>query len=117
MLLPEARLDILLDQLKALSAPDRKAVLARLENGDRSRVLTLLRRDSSAPAKPISPYSADIAARIAALASQDGPMTAAGRTALAVAVDPELTAGPKAINRRSSSLADTIGDRLRRGFA
>src|SRR4051812_1024970 len=80
MLLPEARLDTLLDQLRALPAGDRKAVLARLTPHEREQVRARLR--GAPPPRPASPWSPDIADRV----EDDSALTASGRAALTRAV-------------------------------
>jgi len=102
MLLPEAGLDTLLDQLRILPAGDRKAVLAKLSPGERTRLKAKLR--GAPPARPASPWSPDIAARIA----NDGAMTAAGRAALARAAAAHSQAAPDA----AGSLLDAFVARL-----
>lgn len=102
MLLPEARLDTLLDQLRMLPAGDRKAVLAKLSRGERARLKTKLR--GAPPARPTSPWSPDIAARIA----NNGAMTAAGRAALARAA----AAHSPAASEAAGSLLDALAARF-----
>jgi hypothetical protein len=77
MLLPEARLDVLAEQLACLPAGDRKAILARLTPRERAQLREHFRRAQH----PSSPFSPDIAERLAGPA--DRTMTAAGREALA----------------------------------
>ena len=112
MLLPEAGLDLLLDQLKALPAADRKAVLARLTPVERRRIRVRLTGRSAAPAAPESPWSQDIAARIGGAEAADAPLTAAGRKALADILD-RGRGGQPAQSNRGASLVQTMGGLLR----
>ncbi|WP_448661559.1 hypothetical protein ACG3SL_12915 [Sphingomonas sp. CJ20] len=107
MLLPEARLDILLDELRGMAAADRNAVLARLSRRERHRVRKHLAAQSATRATEAaaSPYSADIAARLAA---QAGGLTVAGRRALDAFLAP-AGQGPA----RGPSLAHAVGGLLR----
>lgn len=109
MLLPEDGLDRLLEQLGALTAADRKAILARLRPAERRRIRAHLGQLSGAPAKPVSPYSPDIAARIAAA---DKVLTPAGRKALDAFLFPlnKQAAKPQA---RGAPLAQAMGGLLR----
>lgn len=112
MLLPEARLETLLDQLDALPRADRKAILARLSPRERAR----LRARRRAPGRPASPFSPDIAARVAA-AMQDGadvPITDAGRAALARALAASAGAAAQADAPAGGSLLDAIAGLWRR---
>ena len=88
MLLPEARLDTLLDQLRTLPGGDRKAVLAKLSPGERAQIRARLR--GAPPPRPASPWSPEIADRVA----NDGALTAAGRAALGRAVAAHAPAEP-----------------------
>lgn len=92
MLLPEARLDTLVEQLRSLPAGDRKAILARLSPPERERIRARL-RGAGASVAHSSPFAADIAARVAAVShtGADVPMTAAGKAALtkALAIKPD----------------------------
>ena len=83
MLLPESRLERLIEQLGALPAGDRHAILARLTSVERDRVRAALRRAAKPPV-PASPYSPDLAACIAAGAN--APITPAAQAALAAAL-------------------------------
>jgi hypothetical protein len=78
MLLPEDRLDMMVEQLGSMSRPDRKAVLARLTRFERQRVRAHLRRPAATAEEAASPYSADIAACL----RDDAALTSAGRRAL-----------------------------------
>ena len=102
MLLPEARLDTLLDQLRILPAGDRKAVLAKLSPGERAQIRARLR--GAPPPRPSSPWSPDIADRVA----NDGALTAAGRAALARAAAAHKPAEPEA----PESLFDALVQRF-----
>lgn len=103
MLLPEARLDTLLDQLRMLPAGDRKAVLAKLSPRERDRLRAKLR--GAPPPKPMSPWSADIAERVA----KDDALTAAGRAALTRAVAAVMPVE----SETPGSLFDALGARFR----
>ena len=109
MLLPEARLETLIGQLRALPAGDRRAILARLSPGERDRIVAGLRGRPDKPARRTSPYSEDIDARI--VARDAAPMTEAGRAALAAAV----TVAGAAPEKAGESLADAFAGLLRRG--
>ena len=102
MLLPEASLDTLVDQLRQLPAGDRNAILALLGPAERKSLRTRM-RGAPAPSEPRSPYSADIAACVAAAKADDPTrMTAAARRAL-------LDAQPVAIvEARPPSLFETL---------
>ena len=89
MLLPEARLDTLLDQLRMLPAGDRKAVLAKLSPREREQIR--VRQRGSPPPRPASPWSQDIADRVA----DDTALTSAGRAALARAVAAHMPVEPE----------------------
>jgi hypothetical protein len=102
MLLPEARLDTLLDQLRTLPAGDRKAVFARLSPAERAQIRARLR--GNPPPRPASPWSADIAGRVA----KDDALTAMGRVALVRAVAAHLPAEPEA----PGSLFDALVQRF-----
>lgn len=111
MLLPEDRLAMLLDQLRALPGPDRRAILARLDPRERR----LLRRHASASSvAPRSPYSSDLAELLAAPAdTADTKVTARARKALlaaagALAGEVHATAPP-----RRAALLDVAGRWLR----
>jgi len=107
MLLPEPRLDTLIDQLRAMRPRDRRAVLAWLGAEERNRVRALLRRDPTAAAPVAAPFSPDIAARIAAL-DTGGPhgLASAAGEALAKTLDQDRTR--KAPPKRAASLVDTL---------
>ncbi len=78
MLRADEPLELLVERLVALPAPDRRAVLTHLSPAERSRVTRMMDRPAvSAP--PV--YSADIQSRIEEPA-QDGVITAATRAAL-----------------------------------
>lgn len=112
MPLPKPDFHALLDQLGAMPARDRNAVLRRLPAPERARIRQLLL--GQPPRAAESPYSSEIAARIASLGKAKGnAMTDAGRDALAGILDlpPGKVAAPAA--RRGASLADTIGGLLR----
>lgn len=113
MLLPEARLDILIDQLRSMPAADRKAVLARLSPDERRRIRRRMAKRPVEPVEPASPYSADIAARLKALDSADTPMTVAGRKALDGFLQPPGNSAPRAELGRGTSLAQAMGGLLR----
>lgn len=86
MLLPEARLGALIDQLADLPSGDRKAILAQLSRSERARLLAHGSKAASSPAAPR--HSPDVAQRLDALLQDrnDLPMTEVGRAALARAV-------------------------------
>lgn len=86
MLLPEARLGALIDQLADLPTGDRKAILAQLSSSERARLLAHGRKAAPSPSAPR--HSPDMASRLDALEQDrdDLPMTQAGRAALARAV-------------------------------
>jgi hypothetical protein len=109
MLLPEDGFDRLVEQLRTMSGADRKAILARLEGEERRRVRARLIRRPEMAAEPVSPYSPDIAARIAAA---DRNLTAVGHKALAAFLFP---AGNRAARQenRGASLADAMTGLLR----
>lgn len=109
MLLPEDGLDRLVEQLRTMSGADRKAILVRLGGEERRRVRARLARRPESVAEPVSPYSPDIAARIAAA---DGNLTAAGHKALAAFLFP---AGKQAARQdnRGASLAHAVSGLLR----
>ena len=109
MLLPETRLETLIEQLGTLPAGDRKAILARLAPDQRDRVRAGLRR-AARPAVPVSPYSPDLAARIAAGAS--APITPAAHAALAAAL-----AASGAAPKTGASLLDTFSGLLHHRIA
>lgn len=108
MLLPEARLETLIGQLRTLPAGDRRAILARLSPSDRDRIVAGLRGKPPKPARRSSPFSEDIDARI--VAGDAAPMTEMGRAALAAAAT-AAGAGP---DKASDSLADAFAGLLRR---
>lgn len=103
MLLPEAPLETLIEQLATLPAGDRRAILARLSRSEREAV----RRASGRPSRPVSPFSADIAARIAA--GNEAPITTAARDALNDALGTMPASQPA-----SGSLLDVFGGLLAR---
>lgn len=109
MLLPEDGLERLVEQLRTMSGADRKAILARLEGEERRRVRARLVRRPEVAAEPVSPYSPDIAARIAAA---DGNLTVAGYKALGAFLFP---AGKQAARQdnRGASLANAVTGLLR----
>ncbi|MET0247979.1 MAG: hypothetical protein ABW182_14610 [Sphingomonas sp.] len=78
MLLPEDRLERLVEQLKGLPRADRDAILARLSLDERAEIKARLRGSAQ---RPWSPFSADIAARIEA--GDEAPLTNAARASLA----------------------------------
>ncbi len=102
MLLPEARLDTLLDQLRMLPGGDRKAVLVRLSPAERARIRARLR--GAPPPRPASPWSPDIADRIA----KSEALTVAGRAALARAAAAHALAEPET----PGSLFDALAARF-----
>ncbi len=110
MLLPEARLDILIDELRGMSAGDRRAVLAKLGAEERRRVRARLAASGSGPVEPVSPYSADIAARLEA---RDAGFTVAGRRALDAFLMPAGKSAPRPEQGRGASLAQAMGGLLR----
>jgi hypothetical protein len=110
MLLAEPRLDTLIEQLRRLPGADRRAILALLSPHERERVRARLRGAVGAAARPVTPFSADIAARIAAGA--DAPITGACRAALADAL---VAMGQGPSNERSGSLIEAVGGFLRAG--
>ncbi len=103
MLLPEARLDTLLDQLRMLPAGDRKAVLAKLSARERAQIRAKLR--GAPPPRPTSPWSPDIADRVA----NDAALTAAGRGALTRAIAAHGSPMPAS----QGSLFDALAARFR----
>lgn len=109
MLLPEDRFDQLVAQLRAMSRSDRNAILGRLNPRERQRIRAKLMRRGDEGAAPVSPYSPDIAAR---LAVADQTLTKAGRKALA---DFLLPAGGQATPapERAGSLSQAVGGLLR----
>ncbi|MES2442139.1 MAG: hypothetical protein V4574_04860 [Pseudomonadota bacterium] len=107
MLLPEARLDALLDQLRMLPTGDRKAVLARLSPPEREQIRARLRGE--APPRSASPWSADIAHRV----EKDSPLTAAGRAALARAVAARRAPEPEPAGSLFDALAARFWPRAR----
>jgi len=111
MLLPEARLDILIDELRGMSAGDRKAVLAKLGGEERRRVRARLAASASGPAEPVSPYSADIAARLEARG--DTGLIVAGRRALDAFLMPAGKGASRPEQGRGASLAQAMGGLLR----
>jgi len=114
MLQPEPRLEILVGQLKMLPAGDRAAILARLSAGERREIHAQL-RGAAAPDRPASPFSPDIAERVAKRDDRAAPLTAAGKAALGRAL---ATAGQSgAPERPAGSLFDAFGALLRRGTA
>ncbi|WP_138983979.1 hypothetical protein [Sphingomonas elodea] len=109
MLLPEDGLDRLIGQLQAMARADREAILARLEHVERQRVRARLRRGADLAQAPASPYSPDIAERIA---TADTTLTEAGRKALANFLRP--TASLKMpVTERGSALSQTMSGLLR----
>ena len=106
MLLPEPPLDASLDQLRALPVGDRRAILARLAPHERESIRARLR--GTAPRRPASPFSRDIADRLASVrAGNDVSITASGKAALAQALEGAPRAQPE-----SDSLMDTLTARL-----
>jgi hypothetical protein len=105
MLLPEARLDTLIDQLKGLPGPDRRAILARLTPRERGTVRARLRGATESAATPASPFSADIAARLSAGAA-DTAMTGLAFTTLENAA--AALHGVKPDQARPGSLVDAV---------
>lgn len=103
MLLPETRLDTLIEQLRALPAPDRRAILARLSPQHREQI----RRHLQSIGAPASPYSPDIAARVAALRNNDASllMTEPGKAALGAVL---AAAGAVHSAPAAASLADLL---------
>src|SRR5688572_23758585 len=96
MLLPEAGLDTLVDQLRALPPADRRAILSRLSPAQRERVRARLRGAASpAGISQASPYSADIAERVAALGEES-------------AVSATTSRGKAALARAAASQIDTV---------
>lgn len=102
MLLPEDRLERLVEQLKGLARADREGVMARLSADERSEIKTRLRGSAQ---RPWSPYSADIAARIEA--GDQAPLTSAARSALHESVNQAIG------GNAPSSLAEVLLHRLR----
>lgn len=109
MPLPEASLDRLVEQLRSMPGADRKAILARLTPEERRRVRTHFARQPAMPAEPVSLYSADIAARIAAA---DTALTATGRKALDAILFPAGKQAPRQ-DAYGNSLAQAMGGLLR----
>jgi hypothetical protein len=101
----------LIEQLEGLPRGDREAILARFDTAERRRLMLHVRSRSAAPA---SPYSPDIAERIAAAATgdaKDSGMTRAGRAALLAA---NATLGTPVPGVAAGSLVDTLVQRLAR---
>ena len=110
MLLPEPRLETLLEQLRLLPRGDRSAILARLSVRERAQLHAHLR--GTAPGQENSHYSPDIAERIAQMNGSDSsvPMTAAGRAALIKAL--ALKRAPEQAPGREISLVEALVGRL-----
>lgn len=106
MLLPETRLDALIEQLADLPSGDRKAILAQLSRRERARLLSQGRKAASSPAA--SRHSTDVAQRLDALVQDrnDLPMTEAGRAALARAV--QSSGGEPAEQQAGGSLVEAL---------
>lgn len=103
---PDAKLSVLMAQLRGLPAGDRRAILARLSPDERERASAELRVPPKAPLR-VSPYSDDIEQRISA--GDQSPMTEAGRTTLAAAV----AALQEPREKPGGSLADAFSGLLR----
>lgn len=118
MLLPEDRLELLIEQLRALPTRDRRAILRRLSAEERRLLATRsMRKPMAQPEEERHGLSVEMATRIASL--KDGGGARAGTTqatadALARLVS---SAGPtKALARHGQpSLADALGAFLGRG--
>ena len=114
MLLAENALPLLLEELNAMPARDRRAILARLSAGERERLAQLAKPMSvaQAPAR-----SSDIEARIAALRAGDaGVMTQAAAEALRRLLDiGSVSAAAARKPQPGASLMDSFGTMLRRG--
>lgn len=112
MLLAENALPLLLEELNAMPARDRRAILARLSPGERERLAQLA---GGASAVQMPARSSDIEARISALRAGDaGAMTPAAAEALRRLLD----IGPVSAARKpqpGASLMDSFGTMLRRG--
>jgi hypothetical protein len=108
MLLPEAGLDTLVDQFRALPSADRRAILSRLSLAQRQRVRARLRGAASPPGiDQASLYSADIAERVAAPGEESAvsAMTSRGKAALARAAATQIgTVQPP----RTASLLEAV---------
>lgn len=109
MPLPDAQIDTLIDELRALPTGDQRAVFAKLNMVERERIRARLRGAVSAraatPAQP-SPWSQDIADLVA-----DGAkLTALGRAALARAAVGRAPTAPPA--RAPSPPLGSLLDRL-----
>lgn len=104
----ESGLTPLLGELHALAPGDRAAVLARLTPDERERMRMLL-RGAAGSARPASPYSPDIAERIA---RPETVPTDAARTALA-ALLAEARAAGEAEGTAAPSLVDHLFARVR----
>lgn len=116
MLLAENALPLLLEELNAMPARDRRAILALLSAGERERLAQLAGAQGAAqePAR-----SADIEARIASLrAGEEGALTPGAAEALRRLLDivPASAAAAAARKPQSGpSLMDSFGTMLRRG--
>lgn len=109
MLLPEDGLDRLVEQLRTMPGADRKAILSRLGGEERRRIRARLSRRPEPTGEPSSPYSPDIAGRIAA---PDNVLTPRGRRALEIFLNP---ADRQSVRQesRGASLANAMGGLLR----
>jgi hypothetical protein len=107
MRLPDPGIDRLIEQLREMPAGDRRAVLERLTPQEREQIRAR-ERGVASPARAASPYSPDIAARIAG--DGEGPITTAARAALAKALagDPQPAQPPAG----ARSLVDGLASRF-----
>ena len=114
MLLAENALPLLLEELNAMPARDRRAILARLSAGERERLAQLA---GATGAVPVPTRSSDIEARISALRAGDtGAMTQAAAEALRRLLDiGPVSAAAARKPQPSASLMDSFGTMLRRG--
>ncbi|MBO9714798.1 hypothetical protein [Sphingomonas sp.] len=108
MLSPEPRLDMLLEELGKLPGADRRAIIARLTPRERERIRARL--SGWGDVRQASPYSADIAARIAD--PEGAAVTVAGRAALADALRASGEESAAVIEARS--LASALAGWFRR---
>lgn len=111
MLLAEDRLDVLIDRFRRLGSGDRRAILRRLNTGERAQILAMVRGHAPA-AQHLLPYARDIVERIAA-GEADPMMTDAGRAALAKVMARHHPAAPVR-PAATASLSDVVARWFRR---
>lgn len=118
MLLPEDRLELLLDRLRAMSVRDQRAILRHLSAEERKLLARAQDRPVAAPAPTPSEFSAQVAARVA---QAHAPTGAAGLTAAATAalarLTPDHARAPRPQTPRGASLASSLGNLIRGGAA